>query len=106
MAGRHAFGEQTVDDLVYRAITAEGQNNVDVVSTCLPSQIGGVQAMCGVYDVDVNCGGQRPDDDLTSARRCRRRIRINNQDRSHTRSLRRSIHRGAATYVDDGEMAI
>ena len=63
-----AVVQQTVDDLVDRAVAAEGHDQVDVAALRgLPGQVPGVPAVLGGDDLQLQLAGERVDQDVTGA---------------------------------------
>ena len=78
-------GEQPVDDLVDRAVAAEDDDEVEAVVAGLAGQLGGVAAVPGVGDLELELGLQRAGQHLAGAGRGRGRCRVDHQQRPHGR---------------------
>ena len=89
-AGRPSCGpgvQQAVDDLVDRAVAAEGDDDVEAVERGLVGQLDGVAAVGGLGDVELDLAGEGVGDDVAGAGGGGRRLGVHDQQRAHRPSL-------------------
>ncbi len=79
----HAVGQQAVDDLVDRAVAAEGDHRVGAVAHRPAGQRGGVAAVAGLLDLEVGRAGQRVGQHVALVRRRGRGARIDDDENPH-----------------------
>jgi hypothetical protein len=88
--GRHVRSrpgpaEQTVDQLVDRAVAPETDDEIDAVGARRSSQLGGVPAVAGRDHIDLEVAAQRPDYHFARTRCRGGGLRIDHQQRPHER---------------------
>jgi len=86
-----AVREQTVHDLVDRAVTPVGDHEVDALLGRLRRRGHRVTPVVGLDNVQFHVAGQGVREHVPPGRRGRRRLRVHHQDCSHYRSLRQCV---------------